>query len=271
MKFFNSTILLLCIGFGLMLGVMDAWYDWVFRYKGDDPYLVFILSDFTFHEIWWRGTFLIGSILFGLILSYHYNKKKETEALLTNVFDSIVPTCITSNDYDIILANQSYYRIFGVPVKTEHGLKCYEHRPGPVCQTEDCPIQKISSRSTDSYTCESRKEEPGKPTRTFIVTATPYFDENGKQVGIIENFHDITVRRELEDERERLISKLNSALSEVKKLSGFLPICAKCKKVRDDKGYWQQVESYISQHSEAEFSHSICPDCAAKYYSKLSK
>ncbi|MCL7486915.1 MAG: cache domain-containing protein [Desulfobulbaceae bacterium] len=63
---------------------------------------------------------------------------------------------------------------------------------------------------------------------------------------------------------------LEEALSKVKLLSGFLPICASCKKIRDDKGYWNQIESYIRQHSEAEFSHSICPDCAEKLYPKFT-
>lgn len=59
------------------------------------------------------------------------------------------------------------------------------------------------------------------------------------------------------------------ALREVKTLSGFLPICASCKNIRDDSGYWKQIESYISQNSEAQFSHSICPDCAKKLYPDL--
>lgn len=66
-------------------------------------------------------------------------------------------------------------------------------------------------------------------------------------------------------------SDLEDALSKVKLLSGFIPICASCKKIRDDKGYWNQLESYIKQHSEAEFSHSICPQCAKKLYPKFTK
>lgn len=61
-------------------------------------------------------------------------------------------------------------------------------------------------------------------------------------------------------------AELQDALSKVKTLSGFLPICASCKNVRDDKGYWQQIEAYIKDHSDAVFSHSICPSCAAKLY-----
>jgi len=77
--------------------------------------------------------------------------------------------------------------------------------------------------------------------------------------------------RAREKERENLILELTEALTEVKKLSGMLPICASCKKIRDDKGYWNQIESYIRDRSEAEFSHGICPDCAKKLYPELYK
>jgi hypothetical protein len=70
-------------------------------------------------------------------------------------------------------------------------------------------------------------------------------------------------------EREQLIGQLRQALSEVKALSGLLPICAACKRVRDDQGYWQQVEDYIRSRSEAEFTHSICPECLSKLYADL--
>ena len=65
--------------------------------------------------------------------------------------------------------------------------------------------------------------------------------------------------------------ELQEALSKVKALSGLLPICASCKKIRDDKGYWNQIESYIRDHSEADFSHSICPGCKKKLYPELSE
>ena len=78
-------------------------------------------------------------------------------------------------------------------------------------------------------------------------------------------------RRRAEEERERLIKRLQETLAEVKTLSGMLPICANCKKIRDDKGYWNQIEAYIGDHSEAEFSHGICPDCAKKLYPEFYK
>jgi len=73
-------------------------------------------------------------------------------------------------------------------------------------------------------------------------------------------------RKRAEDERDALISELQKTLAEVKTLKGIIPICASCKKVRDDKGYWNQVEAYIRDHSDAEFSHGICQECIDKRY-----
>jgi DNA-binding NarL/FixJ family response regulator len=67
-------------------------------------------------------------------------------------------------------------------------------------------------------------------------------------------------------ERNRLANEIKQAMAEIKTLSGLLPICAGCKKVRDDKGYWTQIESYIQKHSQASFSHGLCPECIPKYF-----
>ena len=80
---------------------------------------------------------------------------------------------------------------------------------------------------------------------------------------------DITPYVHVKKEREDLIVKLEKALADVKTLSGMLPICSACKKIRDDQGYWSTIESYVQKHSLAQFSHSICPDCAKKYYPDL--
>ena len=76
-------------------------------------------------------------------------------------------------------------------------------------------------------------------------------------------------RKKGEEERNKLIIDLKQALAQIKTLSGLIPICASCKKIRDDKGYWNQLEEYIQSHSEAEFSHGICPACARKLYPEL--
>jgi len=84
-------------------------------------------------------------------------------------------------------------------------------------------------------------------------------------------FTDVTERFEFEKEKDELISELREALEKVRVLSGLLPICANCKDIRDDKGNWQQIERYISDRSEANFSHGICPDCVKKLYPNFYK
>ncbi len=81
---------------------------------------------------------------------------------------------------------------------------------------------------------------------------------------------DITEQKQMEAKRDQLIGELKAATAQVKTLSGLLPICSGCKKIRDDKGHWSQVEKYIQRHSEATFTHGLCPDCIKKYFPGLS-
>jgi PAS domain S-box-containing protein len=102
--------------------------------------------------------------------------------------------------------------------------------------------------------------------RWHLTTRVPLIDKQGKVTGLIGIARDITERKLAEAERERLIKELQDALADIKTLSGLVPICANCKKIRDDKGFWTQVESYIQERSQARFSHGICPDCMKKLY-----
>lgn len=111
----------------------------------------------------------------------------------------------------------------------------------------------------------------GNEMHTFISAKFPLYDSRGEAYAICGISTDIAERKLAEMERERLIGELQNALSKVRLLSGFLPICASCKKIRDDQGYWQQVEEYIRDHSEAEFSHSLCPECGKKLYPFLQE
>ena len=85
---------------------------------------------------------------------------------------------------------------------------------------------------------------------------------------VLVMLENISERRRAAEERERMIVELTEALANVKTLRGLIPICASCKKIRDDKGYWSQVEVYVRDRSEAEFSHGICPDCMKKLYGR---
>ena len=77
--------------------------------------------------------------------------------------------------------------------------------------------------------------------------------------------------RRVESERKNLVEELQQALAQMKELRGILSICSSCKKIRDDNGFWDEIEHYIASHSQAEFSHSICPDCEEELYPEFSK
>lgn len=107
----------------------------------------------------------------------------------------------------------------------------------------------------------------------ILVNKKPRFHEARIVVSwedeVLAIVRDITGRKNAEEEKERLIKELQHALGQVRELSGLLPICSSCKSIRDDKGYWTRLEAYLCEHSKAEFSHGICPECAKKLYPEL--
>jgi PAS domain S-box-containing protein len=98
------------------------------------------------------------------------------------------------------------------------------------------------------------------------LTFSAIRDSQGGVIGVSAIERDITAHKREEEERLKLISELTEALTKIKALRGLLPICASCKQIRDDRGYWNKIESYICEHTEAEFTHGICPDCLAHLY-----
>jgi len=126
-------------------------------------------------------------------------------------------------------------------------------------------IVDIAKNDSQEFVVESKEG------RSFVVevTASNVTSSSGELAGRMASFIDITKRKEIEADREKLIGKLQDALNKIKSLRGIIPICASCKKIRDDKGYWNQLENYIREHSEAVFSHGICPECTEKLYPDL--
>lgn len=102
--------------------------------------------------------------------------------------------------------------------------------------------------------------------RVISSSIAPVRDRRGRIQGAVAVNQDITVSKRLEKEREELNRSLEEARANLKVLSGLLPICASCKRIRDDEGIWEQLEQYIHSHSEADFSHGICPDCMRRLY-----
>ena len=102
----------------------------------------------------------------------------------------------------------------------------------------------------------------------YLTTAKPIFDRDGQVETVICTSKNITQRKLAEIELEKERDKLHKALQEIRVLSGFLPICSSCKSIRDDKGYWNKIEAYLSEHSDVELTHSLCPVCIEKLYGR---
>ncbi|MBF0557469.1 MAG: PAS domain S-box protein [Nitrospirae bacterium] len=171
---------------------------------------------------------------------------------------------------DVTFMNPEAERLLGWTIAELADLNMHdtihsEKEDGTHLSFEDCPMHKITITG-EKYSSEDElfKRKDGTKFPVAVIS-TPIVGEDGTQSSITA-FRDITIPKELQKEKEKLISELQNALAKVKILSGMLPICASCKKIRNDEGYWTQIEAYIKEHSEAEFTHAICPDCGKKLY-----
>ncbi len=138
--------------------------------------------------------------------------------------------------------------------------------PDDRCMVRENAIKELKGEKSKGH--EFRIVTKTGETKNILETIAP-IQYLGKRA-VLGNFMDITERKKLEQERELLIQKLQESLAKVNTLSGLLPICAWCNKLRDDKGYWASVEEYISEHTGAEFTHGMCPSCLEKYSAELS-
>lgn len=157
-------------------------------------------------------------------------------------------------------------QIWGADIALGHCMPDYITSPEERKKTKERLDYALSGRS---FNIEDKYERTESEYRYYQNICNPIADKQGNIIGLSLLYGDITDRKRMEQEREKLIIELQESLAEIKVLSGLLPICASCKKIRDDKGYWNQIESYIGKHSDAQFSHGICPDCAKKFYADL--
>lgn len=118
----------------------------------------------------------------------------------------------------------------------------------------------------DQAQCLSNPQDgpQGKQWFQARICPTQLEDENSRYVLYLAI--NMTEKKNAEIERDHTIEQLQAAFSEIRQLRGIIPICGHCKKIRDDSGFWRQIEAYFQQHSGAEFSHSICPDCIRRHY-----
>ena len=113
---------------------------------------------------------------------------------------------------------------------------------------------------------EVRKTDGSTMMMDLTVTMIPW----KKDSAILVTLRDVSVRIKVEQEREKLIKELQDAMDNIKTLKGLLPICSFCKKVRNDNGYWEQVEVYVRDHSDAKFTHGFCPDCLKERFPEFA-
>lgn len=182
---------------------------------------------------------------------------------------------IVASSEDAIISSslEGYILSWNSAAQKMFGYTAFEIQDKPVSllipleqETENLPLHRkvIQGEQVRRYRTLGRRKDGS--TIHLSLTISPILD-HGKNVTSTSTIaRDITDLKRVEAEREKLVCELQTALSHVKTLSGLLPICAGCKKIRDDRGYWQQVDIYIKRNSNAEFTHGLCPDCMHSYY-----
>ncbi|MEI6209636.1 MAG: PhnD/SsuA/transferrin family substrate-binding protein [Desulfuromonadales bacterium] len=160
-----------------------------------------------------------------------------------------------------VFVNSGATRIIGRPSEEIIGKDISDFYPPEVAKVKvDTDNKVMSDACTVNYEEQSMVHDE---TRDLLVTKGPMYDDQGRVDGIFVVARDITEIKQLQREVADKVVRLETALEKVHQLEGIIPICSYCKKIRDDKESWHQMEYYIMNHSEAKFSHGICPDCYA--------
>lgn len=254
--------------------VLMTLYEWLKQFFAPD------ISIWGSHTITIIFTTLLASIVsFFVLKKFHrsyqeqvdeINLRKATEEALQAseekyrlLFEqSRDAIAIASSDGRFIDANPAYEKLLGYSQEELMGMNASDLWSGREERRRWRETMEAAGFVTH-YECRQRRKD-GREI-TVQLTSTQRRESSGRLI-FQSICRDITQRKQVEAERERLIADLQKALSEVKTLSGMLPICASCKRIRNDKGYWQQIESYISAHSETVFSHGVCPECTEVLY-----
>ncbi|HMA07537.1 MAG TPA: PAS domain-containing protein [Ramlibacter sp.] len=164
-------------------------------------------------------------------------------------------------DQRCVFSNNAYTEWLGKTPEEMAGMRADEVL-GPTLYEMNRPYIQAALQG-EVQVFERRLTLPGGGFRDAIITYTPDIVA-GEVLGLSIHVADVTLLRQREAELERAIQEKEEVLAEVKELTGLLPICAWCKKIRADEGYWTQLEKYVESHTKATFTHGICPDCVGK-------
>lgn len=194
---------------------------------------------------------------------------RASEGRLAAILNSAMDAIITIDDSQrIIMFNPAAEKMFRCLSSEAIGQSIDRFIPERSRSAHRDHIRDFSQSGTTNRAVVPSSAVSGLRTNgeEFPIEASISQVEAGGQKLYTVILRDITDRRRAETEREQLIAQLQDALARIKMLTGLLPICANCKKIRDTKGQWNDLEVYIRVHSEAEFTHGICPQCARKLY-----
>ena len=252
------------------------------------PLTIFVsIPKAELYKSWWSrisGFYLVIALLFvASLVAYRQlkrkhrsmeKKKNQADEALRNSEEKF--RLLVENSYDIIYSlsadgtflfvSQAWTTLLGHPVSEVIGKSF-----APFVHPDDLPgcmlfLKDVIGKGQRQEGVEYRVRHADGTWYWHTSNAVPFTYEAGSVVGFYGIARDITERKNREEAMKELISRLQKALDEIKTLRGIVPICANCKKVRADEGYWQQVEVYVTEHTEAQFSHGICPDCSKRLY-----
>lgn len=230
----------------------------------------------------WLYIAVVGLLLYVLISRYALERDLAEEALRNSE-----RSCKTLSEnlpgivYRVFSRENNRMQFFNKTASEIIGCLDSQLLLGAVCSLESLILDEdrprilaivkgaIAERKPFSMEYRLRRKDGG--IRSLLEKGTPIYGADGNILYIDGVIFDITERKHLEEERERMLVELKDAFAQIKTLTGLLPICSLCKKIRDDNGSWRTLEDYITENTNSEFSHGLCNECASKSYPRFYK
>lgn len=200
-----------------------------------------------------------------VVMSTGRNIDEKLRRFATVLADSNDAVTVIELDGRISAWNRGAERLYGYSEAEALGMRMDRLIPEEKKDETRAFMQQLIDGEMVESLETKRRAKDGRVLDVWL-TVTRLVDDSGKTTSIATTERDVTDKKRKESELQRTINDLTKAMEEIQTLKGLLPICSACKKIRDDQGYWQEVEAYIGKHAKVRFSHSICPECGKKLY-----